>query len=149
MKVILKEDVRSLGKKGTLVNVSDGYAKNYLFPRNLAVVADASAMNTLKSQEEAKAYKIKMETQAAKELAEKLNNLIIKIQATAGGDGKFYGAVTSKEISEQLEAQHGIAVDKRKIELSDPIKAFGQYEIPAKLYTGITGKLHVMVTEKK
>lgn len=149
MKVILKEDVRALGKKGALVNVSDGYAKNFLFPRNLATVADASAMNALKSQEEAKAYKIKTETEAAKALAAKMETLIVKITASAGADGKFYGAVTSKEISEQLDAQFGIAVDKRKIELSDPIKAFGQYEIPVKLYTSVSGKVHVLVTDKK
>ncbi|HAZ19023.1 MAG TPA: 50S ribosomal protein L9 [Clostridiales bacterium] len=149
MKVILKEDIRTLGKKGAVVNVSDGYAQNYLFPRNLATIADAAAMNEIKSQEAAKAYKIKTQTEAAKEMAKKMESMLVKITASAGADGKFYGAVTTKEISEQLEAQFGILVDKRKIELAEPIKTFGQYEMDVKLYTGITGKLHVLVTEKK
>ena len=148
MKVVLLQDVKSQGKKNDIIEVSEGYARNFLFPKKLAVVADAKAVNDIKNKKSSEAHEIEVERENAKKVAEKLNETTVSIVADGGKDGKFYGAVTSKEISEQLEAQHGIAVDKRKIELSDPIKAFGTYKIEIKLYADISGKLNVKVTEK-
>ena len=148
MKVILTQDVKSQGKKGQLINVSDGYARNFLLPKGLAIEADASAMNDLKNKEAARLHKIEVEKAAAKECAEKLSVTTVKIFAKAGADGRFYGAVTSKDIAEALKAQFAIEVDKRKILLDAPIKAFGTYKIEIKLYADISGKLNVKVTEK-
>ncbi|MBR6681703.1 MAG: 50S ribosomal protein L9, partial [Clostridia bacterium] len=125
MKVILTQDVKSQGKKGQLINVSDGYARNFLLPKGLAVEADAGAMNDLKNKESARLHKIELEKQAARDIATKLESVSVKLQSKAGVDGRLYGSVTSLEIAEQLEKQHGIKVDKRKIQLNDPIKTFG------------------------
>jgi len=147
MKVVLLQDVRALGKKGEVVNVSDGYARNFLFAKKLALEATAQVMSELKSKDDAKRHQIEMERQNAKEVAKKLEGAVVKIKAVAGADGKLYGAVTTKEIAEQLLAQHGIEVDKRKIQLSEPIKAFGPYTVDVKLYTDVTGKINVVVTD--
>lgn len=146
MKVVLLQDVKSLGKKGELVNTSDGYARNYLFPKKLAKEADAQVMTELKGKDDAKRHQIEVDTQNAKDLAKKLESIVVKIKATSGADGKLYGSVTTKEISEQLKAQFGIDIDKRKISLPDPIKAFGAYSLDVKLYTEISGKINIVVT---
>ncbi len=149
MKVILTQDVKAQGKKGQLVEVSDGYAKNFLLPKGLAVMAGAKEMNELKNRESAKQFKIDTEKKEAHELAEKLNGIVVKISATAGAEGKLYGSVTSMEIAEVLKRDHKIDIDKRKIVMKDAIKAFGNYTFDVKLYAEITGKLNVIVTEKK
>lgn len=148
MKVLLLQDVKGKGKKDTIVEVSDGYARNFLLPKGVAVEADAKIMNDYKNKQAAKKYHEDMEKKAARETAEKLAGIVIKIFATSGSDGRFYGSVTSKEIAEELEKQHSISVDKRKIVLSDPIKAFGSYTLDVKLYPEISGKLNVIVTQK-
>jgi large subunit ribosomal protein L9 len=148
MKVVLLSDVKGQGKKGQVVNVSDGYARNFLFPKNLATPADNKIMNELKGKEEAKLRQIELEKQAARDTAEKLKTVTVKIKAQAGADGRIYGSVTSKEIAEQLAAQHKITIDKRKINLTDPIKAFGTYQPEVKLYPEIAGKITVVVSDK-
>ena len=148
MKVVLLSDVKGQGKKGQVVNVSDGYARNFLFPKNLATPADNQIMNELKGKEEARLRQIELEKQAARDTAEKLKTVTVKIKAQAGADGRIYGSVTSKEIAEQLAAQHKITIDKRKINLTDPIKAFGTYQPEVKLYPEITGKIIVVVSDK-
>jgi len=145
MKVIILQDVKAQGKKGDLITVSDGYARNFLFPRKLAVEADKGALADLKNKEEARLYKIEQEKKQARELAEKLDTVQVRIKASAGSDGRFYGAVTSKEVAEQLAAQHGITVDRRKISM-DPIKAFGSYTLEVRLYTDVVGNIHLLIT---
>lgn len=149
MKVILTQDVKAQGKKGQLVEVSDGYAKNFLLPKGLAIIAGAKEMNELKNRESAQQFKIETEKKEARELAEKLNSVIVKISATAGAEGKLYGSVTSMEIADVLLKEHKIDIDKRKIVMKDSIKAFGNYTFDVKLYAEIVGKLNVIVTEKK
>ena len=149
MKVILTQDVKSQGKKGQLINVSDGYARNFLLPKGLAVEADAGAMNDLKNKESSRLHKIELEKAAAKETAEKLEKVTVKLQAKAGADGRLYGSVTSLDIAENLEKQHNIKVDKHKIQLSDPIKTFGVHTVTVKLYTEITGKINVVISDVK
>ena len=145
MKVVLLADVKGQGKKNDIIEVSDGYARNFLLPRKLAAVADATLLNNIKNQAAAQKHRIEVETQQARELAAKLDTMLIKITASAGSDDRLYGSVTSKDIAEHLEKDHGIIVDKRKIQLSDPIRAFGTYDIDVKLYADITGKIHVLV----
>ncbi len=145
MKVVLLADVKGQGKKNQVVEVSDGYARNFLFPRKLAVEANAAVLNNIKGQEAAKQHKIDVDTAEAKALAAKLDGMLIKIPASSGADGRLYGSVTAKDISEHLEKDHGIVIDKRKIILTDPIRAYGQYDLDVKLYTEITGKIHVLV----
>ena len=149
MKVILTQDVKAQGKKGQLINVSDGYARNFLLPKGLAVEADASAMNDLKNKESARLHKIELEKAAANDIAKKLESITVKLQTKAGADGRHYGSVTSLDIAEALEAQHQIKVDKRKIQLSDPIKTFGVHTVSVKLYTEISGKINVVISDVK
>ena len=146
MKVILKEDVKGQGKKGQLVNVSDGYARNFLLPRGLAMEADAQAMNDLKNKEEAARHHAAMEKQNAEEAAKALKGKTVKLTAKAGGAGRLFGSVTTKEVAEGLKAQFQVEVDKRKISMAD-VKAFGSYEAEVKLYPGISAKITVMVGE--
>ena len=148
MKVVLLQDVKGQGKKNDIINVSDGYARNFLFPRKLAVVADAKAINDVNNKKSSEAHKIEVEKANASALASKINETKVVISAEAGKDGRFYGAITAKDIAEALKAQAGIEIDKRKIELDAQIKAFGSYFIEIKLYSGIVGKLTVQVTEK-
>lgn len=148
MKVILLSDVKGQGKKNDVVEVSDGYAKNFLFPRKLAKAADAQSLNDIKGREEARLYRIATEKKEAQELAKRLETLIVKIPASSGADGRLYGSITTKDISERLQADHGIAIDKRKLVLSENIKAYGKYEVEAKLYTEVVGKVYVLVCEK-
>lgn len=147
MKVILTQDVKSQGKKGELINVSEGYARNFLFPKKLAVEADAKAMNELKNREASAQYKHDTELANARALAEKLSSITVKI-VSGGNEGRLYGSVTSKEIAEQLKAQHGIIIDKRKIVMPDPIKSYGSYKYDVKHFPEVTGKLTVQVTDK-
>lgn len=149
MKVVLLADVKGSGKKGELVNVSDGYARNFLFPRKLAKEANAQAMNELKNAEEAKAYKIKTESEAAQKAAAILEGKTVKVTGKAGQGGRLFGSVTGKEIAEALKQQFKVEVDKRKISVDGDIKAFGNYPCEIKLYAGITAKMYVMVGEKE
>jgi large subunit ribosomal protein L9 len=146
MKVVLKQDVKGLGKKGELVNASDGYARNFLFPKNLAVEANAQNMTELKNREQAAKYKVETETAEAKKNAERMSGKTIAITAKAGQNGKLFGSVTAKEIAEKIEKEFGIKTDKRKITVED-IKQFGTYEFEIKLYTGVSAKLFVRVGE--
>lgn len=148
MKVILTQDVKAQGKKGQLIEVSDGYARNFLLPKGLAVAAGAKEINEMKNKEEAKQYKMEADKLQARELAEKMDGWLVKVLISAGADGRLYGSVTSKEIAELLFQQHGIELDKRKIVLDEPIKAFGKYQLDVKLFAGVTGKLNIIVTEK-
>lgn len=148
MKVVLLQDVKAQGKKNDIVEVSEGYARNFLFPKKLAIPADAKAINDIKNKKSSEAHKIEVERAKAKEIAEKLNETTVKIVGEGGKDGKFYGAVTSKDIAEALKAQFGYDVDKRKVVLDAPIKAFGSYKIDIKLYQDISGKVTVSVVEK-
>ena len=144
MKVILLQDVKAQGKKGELINVSDGYARNFLFPKKLAIEADAAAMTELRNRESAKQHRIEVETAEAKALAARLEGLQVKVKMTAGADGKLYGSVTSKDVSEALKTQFNIDIDRRKIEM-DQIKAYGSYTLPVKLYTGVAGSINLLV----
>ena len=149
MKVILTQDVKSQGKKGQLINVSDGYARNFLLPKGLAIEADATAMNDLKNKESSRLHKIELEKQAANDIAKKLETVTVKLQAKAGADGRLYGSVTSLDIANALEQQHNIQVDKRKIQLSDPLRTFGVHTVNVKLYTEISGKINVVISDVK
>lgn len=149
MKVVLLADVKGSGKKGDLVNVSDGYARNFLFPKKLAKEANAQALNELKNAEESKAFKIKQETEAAQASADKINGKSVSILAKAGQGGKLFGSVTAKEIAEAIKKQYGVDVDKRKIDTKGDMKAFGTYECEVKLYSGITATVKAVVTEKE
>ncbi len=146
MKVVLKQDVKGLGKKGELVNTSDGYARNFLFPKGLAVEANAQSLTELKNREQSAKYKIETEIAAAKKSAAELEGKTIVLTAKAGANGKLFGSVTSKEIAEKVKAQFGIETDKRKVVVED-IKQFGTYEFEIKLYQGISAKLFVRVGE--
>lgn len=146
MKVILKQDVKGLGKKGQLVNTSDGYARNFLFPKGFAAEANAQAMSELKNKEDAERYRIKTETAAAKAAAERIEGKTIRISAKAGQNGKLFGSVTAKEIAETLKATFDVSVDKRKITVEE-IKQYGTYEFEVKLYPGVSTQLYVMVGE--
>ena len=149
MKVVLLADVKGSGKKGELVNVSDGYARNFLFPKKLAKEENAQALNELKNAEESKAFKIKQETEAAQASADKINGKSVSILAKAGQGGKLFGSVTAKEIAEAIKKQYGVDVDKRKIDTKGDMKAFGTYECEVKLYSGITATVKAVVTEKE
>ena len=147
MKVVLLADVKGQGKKNDIVEVSDGYARNFLFPRKLAKEANNTILNEIRGKEQAKQHQIEVATAEAKALAQKLDTILIKIPASSGADGRLYGSITAKEIAEQLQTQFGITVDKRKISLSDPIRAYGKYDLDVKLYTDVVGRLHVLVCE--
>ena len=149
MKVILQQDVKGQGKKGQLVEVAEGYARNFLLPRKLAVPATADAMNTMRLQEKAKRAEEARQRSEALEIVEKLKNSPVKVAARAGANGKLFGAVTSKEVSDALQAQHGIELGKQKIVMDEPIKAYGSYQLKAKLGFEISGTVYVMVVEEK
>ena len=147
MKVILQQDVKGQGKKGQLINVSDGYGRNFLLAKKLAVLATPENINTMKQQEKAKKAQEAAEKAEAQAIAQKLEGLTTKIVAKAGEGGRMFGAVTAKEVSEALAAQHGINIAKAKLVLEEPIKACGGYKIKAKLGYEITGTVNVMVAE--
>ena len=145
MKVVLLADVKGQGKKNDVINVSDGYARNFLLPRKLAVEADAKVMNEIKGREESIKHRIEVETAEAKALAAKLDTILVKITASSGADGRLYGSITAKDVADHLLKDYSITVDKRKIQLSDPIRAYGKYDLDVKLYTDVTAKVHVLV----
>ena len=149
MKVILLKDVKGSGKAGAVVEVSDGFARNFLIPKGLAKVADAGALNDLKNKEAAKQHKIEVDKAEARALAAKLEGILVKIEVSHGADGRLYGSITSQHVADALQAASGIEIDKRKIVLDNPIKAYGKFEIPVKLYgSEIQGKINLIVTEK-
>ena len=147
MKVILKQDVKGKGKKGDLINVSDGYARNFLLPQGLAGIADAAAMNELKTREQAEAYRLEQERKQAEAAAAALNGKTITIKAKGGKNGRLFGAVTSKEVAEAINREFKLTVDKRKIEMDD-IKSFGSCPAEIKLGQKITAKITVSVVEE-
>ena len=148
MKVILQQDVKGQGKKGQMVEVSEGYARNFLLPRKLAIVATTDAINTMNQKEKArKAEEARMKAEA-EATAEKLKELQVKLTAKAGNGGKLFGAVTTKEISEGLKKQFSIDIPKQKLVLEEPIKAFGTYQVKAKLGFEVTGTVSVAVHEE-
>ncbi len=146
MEVILKADVKGLGKKGEKVKASDGYARNFLFPKGLAVEANAQSLTELRNREQSNQHKIDVEVANANESKSKLQGKIVKITAKAGNNGKLFGSVTSKEVAAEIDKQYGVKVDKRKITMDD-IKNFGSYKIEVKLYTNIVAEMTVMVGE--
>ena len=148
MKVILNADVKGQGKKDQMVEVSDGYARNFLFPKKLARPADNQAVTELKNKQASAQHKIDVERAAAKEAAAKLETVKVVIKAGASADGRLYGSITAKDVAEELAAQHKITVDKRKITMAEPIKTYGSYDLDVKLYSDVSGKIHVSVTEK-
>lgn len=148
MKVILTQDVKGQGKKDQVVDVSDGYARNFLFPKKLAVPADNTALNIVKNKESSKQHKLDVEKQNALDIAKKLESITVKFEYAAGPDKKLYGSVTSKDIAEALKKNHGIDIDKRKITLKENIKSFGNFSADVKLFTDVTGKISILVTSK-
>ena len=148
MKVILQQDVKGQGKKGQMVEVSEGYGRNFLLPRKLAIPATADAINTMNLKEKARKAEEARQKAEAQEVAEKLKECTVKLTAKAGNGGRLFGAVTTKEISEGLQKQYGIAIPKQKLVLDEPIKAFGGYQVKAKLGFEITATVKVSVTEE-
>ena len=149
MKVILTQDVKGQGKKDQIIEVSDGYARNFLLPKKLAVPADATALNDIKNKEASKQHKLDIEKKNAEDIAKKLETIVVRFVYAAGPDKRLYGSVTSKEIAEALKKDFGIEIDKRKITLSEPIKSFGTFKADVKLFTGVSGKITVEVSGKQ
>lgn len=147
MKIVLKQDVRTIGKKDGMYEVSDGYARNYLFPRGLAVAADAAAVNEVKTKAAAQQHRAEEELAGAEALAKKLSGQTVVLKAKAGKGGRLFGSVTGKDIAQALSALVGEAVDKRKVVLDSEIKNFGSYEVEVKVYPKVTAKLTVRVEE--
>ena len=148
MKVILKDNIKGVGKKNEVINASDGYARNFLFPKNLAVEATPENMQKLNSQNQAKQYRKDQEKEQAQEIAKKLETLTVEIKVQAGENGKIFGSVSSKEIAESLEKQYKITIDKKKIELKEPIKVLGVRTVDAKLFEGVIGKIKIYVVSQ-
>ena len=148
MKVILQQDVKGQGKKGQMIDAAEGYARNYLLPRKLAILATTDAINTMNLKEKARRAEEAANREAAVTLGNKLKDVTVKIAAKGGKEGKLFGAITNKEISEALSEQFGFDVAKQKIVLDEPIKAFGTYEVKAKLGYEVTSKFNVSVTEE-
>lgn len=148
MKAVLLADVKGTGKKGDLVNVSDGYARNYLFPRKLAKEANVQVMNEIKGAQEAQEFHIRHETEEARKIAKTVEGKTLKLTAKSGQGGKLFGSITSKEIADELNRSFHINLDKRKIAMNGDIKAYGTYECELKLYNGVSAKLFVMVGEE-
>lgn len=149
MKVILNQDVKGQGKKGDMINVSDGYARNFLFPRKLASEATKAAINEMKGQKDAAEYRRQKELEEAKELAAKIESVTVELNAKSGENGKLFGSITTSEIVDVLKMTHHIVVDKKKLVLAEPIKTTGEFEIPVKLYNGVSAKLKVKVETQK
>lgn len=145
MKVILKADIKGVGKKDEVINASDGYARNFLFPKNLAVEANAENMSKLKAKKDSNAYKKSQEKEEAKKIAEKLSKILLKIPVKAGENGKIFGGVSAKDISEAFERQHNIKIDKKKVDLKETIKTLGIHIVSIKLFEGVVGKIKVDV----
>ena len=149
MKVILTADVKGQGKKDQMVEVSDGYARNFLFPKKLAVPADSKSINEMKNKEASKQHKIDVERQTALDIQKKLEDIVLVFEYSAGPDKKLYGSVTTKDIAEELSRKHGITLDKKKISLPVPIKSYGRFTANVALFSGIVGKISVEVTSKQ
>ncbi len=147
MKVMLLQDIKGTGKKGEIVNVSDGYARNFLFPRKLARVADNQALNEFKNAEQSKRYQSEQQTKEAQAIADKLMDVTVELKAKAGQGGRLFGSVTSKEIAAELKKLYGYSIDKRKISIDADIKAFGVYNCEIKLFGGVVARFKVSVTE--
>jgi large subunit ribosomal protein L9 len=148
MKVILKQEIKGVGKKGDIINVSDGYARNYLFPRELAAEAIEGNLASLKQKRDAEKYRKDQEVQEARELSKRLSGLIVRFKVKAGENGRLFGSITSKDISDEIKKQYSLEVDKKKLVLGDAIKSTGTYEIEVKVYPEISTKLKVEVTEQ-
>ena len=145
MKVILKENIKGVGKKDEIINASDGYARNYLFPKDLAVEANATNLSKLKTKQDSENYKKNQEKEEAKGLAEKLEKVRLRFNVKTGENGKVFGGVSSKEIAEKLEKEYNFKVDKKKIELKETIKTLGITKINVKLYEGVIASLNIEV----
>ncbi len=148
MKVILLEDVKNVGKKGQIINAKDGYARNFLFPKNLAIEATDINLKNLENAKKKKEEKEKEILEEAKVLEEQLMQKTVVIKTKTGENGKLFGSITTKEISELLEKEHGISIDKKKYDLEEPIKSVGEYFVKVKLHPTVNAKLKVIVTEK-
>lgn len=149
MKVILKQDIKGVGKKDQVINAADGYARNFLFPKNLAVPADTGNMNNLKAKNESVEYRKGEDLKEAKKIAEKMKTITVKISVKAGENGRLFGAVTAKEIAEALKKDFGIEVDKKKVLLQESIKVAGATKVDIKLNEGVVASVQVMVTPKQ
>ncbi len=147
MKVILLQDIKGVGKKDQVINANDGYARNYLFPKKLAVEANVGNLTNLKSKQDSNQYRKDLQKEEAIKIADKLKGLNVQIKVKAGENGKIFGGVTSKEIAENLKAQHGIEIEKKKIILTETIKTLGTVNVDIKLYEGVTAKLKVQVVD--
>ncbi len=145
MKVILLDNIKGVGKKDEIINASDGYARNYLLPKKLAVEANSENLSKLNNKKEAASYRKDVEKQKAEELAKKLKGIMLKIKVKAGENGKIFGGVTSKEISDNLKSQYNFIVDKKKIDLKETIKTLGEFNVDIKLFEGVIAKLRVEV----
>ena len=145
MKVILLSDIKGVGKKDEIINAADGYARNCLLPKKLAVEANAENMTKLNNKKEAASFKKDVEKQNAEELAKKLKGIMLKLKVKAGENGKIFGGITAKEISENLKSQYNFMIDKKKIELKETIKALGEYNVPIKLFEGVVADLKIQV----
>ena len=145
MKVILKADIKGVGKKDEVINASDGYARNFLFPKNLAVEANNENMSKLKAKQDSNAYKKSQEKEEAEKIADKLSKILLKVKVKSGANGKIFGGVSSKEIADNLEKQYQIKIDKKKIDLKETIKNLGTINVEIKLFEGVIGKLKVDV----
>lgn len=145
MKVILKSDIKGVGKKDEVINASDGYARNFLFPKKLAVEANADNISKLKAKQDSNAYKKSQEKEEAKNVAEKLSKILLKMPVKVGENGKIFGGVSAKEISDLLKKEYNIEVDKKKIELKETIKTLGIRTVTIKLYEGVIGNLKIDV----
>ena len=148
MKVILKDNIKGVGKKDEIINASDGYARNFLLPKGLAVEANSENMSKLKEKEDSKAYKKEQEREEAKKIAEKLSGIQLKVPVKAGENGKIFGGVSAKEIADLLKVNYNIEVDKKKIDLKEAIKTLGLRTVTIKLYDGVIGNLKVDVISK-
>ncbi len=148
MKVILLEDVKSLGKKGEIVNVSDGYARNFVLPKKLGVEANAQNQNALKQQKKREEKEAQEKLAQAQELASVLEQKQIVVAMKKGEGDRVFGSISAKEIAEAAKAQHGLELDKKKIQMEEPIRSFGTHEVPIRLHTQVTGRLYVIVKEK-
>lgn len=149
MKVILKADIKGVGKKDQIINASDGYARNFLFPKNLAVEANNENMSKLKAKQDANAFRKSQEKEEAKKIADKLSKILLKIEVRSGENGKIFGGVSSKEIAENLKEKYNIIIDKKKIELKETIKEIGERKVDIKLYEGVVGSLKIDVIPKQ
>ncbi len=145
MKVILKADIKGVGKKDQIINVSDGYVRNFLFPKNLAVEANTENLNKLKAKQDSQKFQKNQEKEEAMKIADKMSKIILKIKVKAGENGKIFGGVSAREISQELEKQYKIIVDKKKIDLKETIKTLGMQNVEVKLFEGVIGKIKIDV----